>query len=1355
MAPNLVTPVASVHLSGNGGRALDVCPDARKVAGVYGDGHDVQVVSYADEARVSVRLPLPVKKIRLSPDGRHLLALVMDPQSKRRAYIFDLEDPDAGFLSAASEGIPTGVSDAAWLPDGRVHFVGHTDEGVWSRVADGAVRRFAVGPVDQVFCAGDRIIVLRTESDYQTRLVLFPDGKRLFEGYPGWATAFNDASGYITDLLIGEHGRFLAWGGRDPAVRTRTEKHLTPADAHVSSASDCLILLSGRKLAAYRVTDEDAYSLGEYRELGFDGVQLSVASGNDGIHVAVAGPEQIAVYHVTDLDILAAYAKEPEHRRAAAHRLAGQQEPQAVAALVRLTRGPDADDRSAAVTALARTGTDAALDAVLTTVAVDGTEAGHIQSAFATVPADQLAAAARRCLTGRSRAAMWGAVQALIVRPDLAATAELCATLTNPEVKIRAMALRALDARKDPRSLPALLHALADREESIAADAWRLIMTILSGDDADRLEQAPTLSSVGAYVTAVARTGSTTRGKEKEPDGAAVLEAIADVASGPGHALDDLLNALTGMGGSASVRPTAVILCLLVAERLGRREAHDEAHAFLLQAARSSGAIGEAELEWHTWAALGDLCARLSQLRAADRHYTKAEQVIDRMWAKLLGDLDDRFFFADKAALYERAQLCRLRLGHPGLAFETLEKAKTRFLGDLIARRHADPRHGLATVDESFWRAAGERRPLRVAEGGPADGGASDAWEVVGVAATGGGPDGPIPAGLAALLREENRSSMTISMVQDLWAVAARLAEDRDLPEATEKIRGAMEQLDDALEAMRAVANDYDAPGGADVRELYGEAASRLAEATYVAGGPTESGWAPSEFGTGWIGEFLSGEAGYGLLLDAMREATSYVTGRRFVAAYVDGLDEAGHARWARHITRHINGHSVISFTVARPASGEDGTEDPRLTTARTRVTHRRWEYTTRLARGETVGIHETAAMLRPRQRTALVGFAVCETMTVVYVMTSGAASTGWIGPATFFSAKVTAAELTARLMRSVGSEDFPVRLQEDEARVLADVDDTLRWLYQELFEPIRPLLEANEITKLIAVPHRGLHLLPMAAWWRPHRGRPRYVVDDYQVTVAPSLTLLDICQDRQQSRPRSGTRPLAIVDSKSNLALTHLDMIALGPRLTRDRILAGRQATFAAVADKMGDADPCHYAGHAQYNWKDPLGSELRLADTPLTLDHLFNERLSVRPGMAAALIGCETGMTDPRDAADEYLGVASGFLFAGAASIIASLWVVDDAAAAAIVAYYYQESARGAAPAAALRSAQIWIRTAGRADVMRVLNRAAESADPALRTPGLQDALEDMRQRLKQSGRGAFAHPVDWAPFVAIGIP
>ena len=70
--------------------------------------------------------------------------------------------------------------------------------------------------------------------------------------------------------------------------------------------------------------------------------------------------------------------------------------------------------------------------------------------------------------------------------------------------------------------------------------------------------------------------------------------------------------------------------------------------------------------------------------------------------------------------------------------------------------------------------------------------------------------------------------------------------------------------------------------------------------------------------------------------------------------------------------------------------------------------------------------------------------------------------------------------------------------------------------------------------------------------------------------------------------------------------------------------------------------------------------------------------------------LAGCNTARGEQR-AAEGVISVAHGFLTAGAASVIATLWSIDDEQSSILFPRLHRLLATGMAPADALRSVQI----------------------------------------------------------------
>jgi len=86
--------------------------------------------------------------------------------------------------------------------------------------------------------------------------------------------------------------------------------------------------------------------------------------------------------------------------------------------------------------------------------------------------------------------------------------------------------------------------------------------------------------------------------------------------------------------------------------------------------------------------------------------------------------------------------------------------------------------------------------------------------------------------------------------------------------------------------------------------------------------------------------------------------------------------------------------------------------------------------------------------------------------------------------------------------------------------------------------------------------------------------------------------------------------------------------------------------------------------------------------------LHDIFNLRL---PAELVVLSACQTGL-GKEVKGEGLVGLTRGFMYAGAARVVASLWRVNDAATAELMKRFYRRMSQdGMRPAAALRAAQI----------------------------------------------------------------
>ena len=99
---------------------------------------------------------------------------------------------------------------------------------------------------------------------------------------------------------------------------------------------------------------------------------------------------------------------------------------------------------------------------------------------------------------------------------------------------------------------------------------------------------------------------------------------------------------------------------------------------------------------------------------------------------------------------------------------------------------------------------------------------------------------------------------------------------------------------------------------------------------------------------------------------------------------------------------------------------------------------------------------------------------------------------------------------------------------------------------------------------------------------------------------------------------------------------------------------------------------------------------SSFKLADGYLTAFDLFSLAC---PTNLVTLSGCQSGMSEVTGS-DDLIGLMRGFLYAGARSLLLSLWNVNDESTAALMVQFYREWQKGASKSTALRQAMLSVR-------------------------------------------------------------
>ena len=245
----------------------------------------------------------------------------------------------------------------------------------------------------------------------------------------------------------------------------------------------------------------------------------------------------------------------------------------------------------------------------------------------------------------------------------------------------------------------------------------------------------------------------------------------------------------------------------------------------------------------------------------------------------------------------------------------------------------------------------------------------------------------------------------------------------------------------------------------------------------------------------------------------------------------------------------------------------------------------------------------------------------------------------------------------------------------------------------------IAPLESHLDCTHLILAPQGPLHYLPLHAM---HDGK-RYLIDRFTVSYVPSASIYSLCH-RMPEPPSSGSLVLGIEDLQAPWILQEVREVA--SVLPESRLCVGPDARLSALQKWGHDCRLIHIATHGTFRSDNPLFSSVQLADSSLTVYELYNLRLRAE---LLTLSGCATGLNVVA-AGDELLGLTRGLLYAGAQSLLLTLWDVNDRSTAEFMRLFYTRFQNGADKATALR-----------------------------------DAILNLRER--------YPHPCHWAAFVLVG--
>lgn len=276
----------------------------------------------------------------------------------------------------------------------------------------------------------------------------------------------------------------------------------------------------------------------------------------------------------------------------------------------------------------------------------------------------------------------------------------------------------------------------------------------------------------------------------------------------------------------------------------------------------------------------------------------------------------------------------------------------------------------------------------------------------------------------------------------------------------------------------------------------------------------------------------------------------------------------------------------------------------------------------------------------------------------------------------------IAAAETSQALATAQAERSGERNARAEAPRVAAD--GILRELHTLLWRPLTELGFDPSLHWIVSR-HGPMARVPMHAL----RAASGYVVDQCSVVYVPSGRVWISLEDARAGR----SAYVAGVPSRTLPSVAH-EVRVVSRHLSRWHVETDTAPVRGTFLDRARSVNLLHLAAHGSLREDNPAFSYVELSDGPLYVYDLSGLRMK---GAIVVLTACSSGRA-AAPSGDEWVGLARGFLQAGASAVIAALWPIDDRAALELMDLFYA-SLRGRPAGAfgaphALRRAMVTLR-------------------------------------------------------------
>ena len=249
------------------------------------------------------------------------------------------------------------------------------------------------------------------------------------------------------------------------------------------------------------------------------------------------------------------------------------------------------------------------------------------------------------------------------------------------------------------------------------------------------------------------------------------------------------------------------------------------------------------------------------------------------------------------------------------------------------------------------------------------------------------------------------------------------------------------------------------------------------------------------------------------------------------------------------------------------------------------------------------------------------------------------------------------------------------------------------RQLLDVLIKPLAKLIEGSR--RLAVIPYGSLHFLPFAAL---PVGEDKLLVDKYPIFYLDSASIAPfVLSDGSRGlgkdiRIAALTNPKPTKSISADLPFADREGDVIGRYFPRREQYSGPRATLNQVTESAAKVDVLHLAAHGEFRPVSPSDSNLLLSDagkggSNLTVADMFTLPLKAK---MVTLSACDTGM-GRITRGDEIIGMNRALFYAGAKTVVATLWRPSDVASAVVMKRFYRYLSEGDDKAEAMRKAQL----------------------------------------------------------------